>query len=53
MTFKIDISDKDGGTYTRTITNFAQLDKYNYKYQWILDSLAAEKGIAADFQILF
>lgn len=45
MTFKIDISDKDGGTYTRTITNFAQLDKYNYKYQWILDSLAAEKGI--------
>ena len=46
MTFKIDISDKDGGTYTRTITNFAQLDKYNYKYQWILDSLAAEKGIS-------
>lgn len=45
MTFKIDISDKNGGTYTRTITNFAQLDKYNYKYQWILDSLAAEKGI--------
>lgn len=45
MTFKIDISDKDGGTYTCTITNFAQLDKYNYKYQWILDSLAAEKGI--------
>ena len=45
MTFKIDISDKDGGTYTRTITNFAQLDKYNYKYQWILDSLAAEKGM--------
>ena len=45
MTFKIDISDKAGGTYTRTITNFAQLDKYNYKYQWILDSLAAEKGI--------
>ena len=45
MTFKIDISDKTGGTYTRTITNFAQLDKYNYKYQWILDSLAAEKGI--------
>ena len=45
MTFKIDISDKSGGTYTRTITNFAQLDKYNYKYQWILDSLAAEKGI--------
>lgn len=45
MTFKIDISDKDGHTYTRTITNFAQLDKYNYKYQWILDSLAAEKGI--------
>lgn len=45
MTFKIDISDKDGGTYTRTITNFAQLDKYNYKYQWILDSLTAEKGI--------
>lgn len=45
MTFKIDISDKGGGTYTRTITNFAQLDKYNYKYQWILDSLAAEKGI--------
>lgn len=45
MTFKIDISDKDGGTFTRTITNFAQLDKYNYKYQWILDSLAAEKGI--------
>lgn len=45
MTFKIDISGKDGGTYTRTITNFAQLDKYNYKYQWILDSLAAEKGI--------
>lgn len=45
MTFKIDISDKYGGTYTRTITNFAQLDKYNYKYQWILDSLAAEKGI--------
>lgn len=47
MTFKIDISDKDGDTYTRTITNFAQLDKYNYKYQWILDSLAAEKGIGA------
>lgn len=46
MTFKIDISDKDGGTFTRTITNFAQLDKYNYKYQWILDSLAAEKGIS-------
>lgn len=45
MTFKIDISDNAGGTYTRTITNFAQLDKYNYKYQWILDSLAAEKGI--------
>lgn len=45
MTFKIDISDKTGGTFTRTITNFAQLDKYNYKYQWILDSLAAEKGI--------
>lgn len=45
MTFKIDISDKDGGTFTRTVTNFAQLDKYNYKYQWILDSLAAEKGI--------
>lgn len=45
MTFKIDISDKDGHTYTCTITNFAQLDKYNYKYQWILDSLAAEKGI--------
>lgn len=45
ITFKIDISDKAGGTYTRTITNFAQLDKYNYKYQWILDSLAAEKGI--------
>lgn len=45
MTFKIDISDKDGGTFTRTITNFAQLDKYNYKYQWILDSLTAEKGI--------
>lgn len=45
MTFKIDISDKSGGTYTRTITNFAQLDKYNYKYQWILDSLAGEKGI--------
>lgn len=45
MTFKIDISDKDGGTFTRTITNFAQLDKYNYKYQWILDSLAAEKDI--------
>lgn len=45
MTFKIDISDKAGGTYTRTITNFAQLDKYNYKYQWILDSLTAEKGI--------
>lgn len=45
MTFKIDISDKAGHTYTRTITNFAQLDKYNYKYQWILDSLAAEKGI--------
>lgn len=46
MTFKIDISDKDGGTYTCTITNFAQLDKYNYKYQWILDSLTAEKGIS-------
>ena len=45
MTFKIDISDKTGGTYTCTITNFAQLDKYNYKYQWILDSLTAEKGI--------
>ena len=45
MIFKIDISDKAGDTYTRTITNFAQLDKYNYKYQWILDSLAAEKGI--------
>lgn len=45
MTFKIDISDKDGGTFTRTVTNFAQLDKYNYKYQWILDSLAAEKSI--------
>ena len=45
MTFKIDISDKAGGTFTRTITNFAQLDKYNYKYQWILDSLAAEKGV--------
>lgn len=45
MTFKIDISDKDGDTFTRTITNFAQLDKYNYKYQWILDSLTAEKGI--------
>lgn len=45
MTFKIDISGKDGGTFTRTITNFAQLDKYNYKYQWILDSLTAEKGI--------
>lgn len=45
MTFKIDILDKDGGTFTRTITNFAQLDKYNYKYQWILDSLTAEKGI--------
>lgn len=45
MTFKIDISDKDGGTFTRTITNFAQLDKYNYKYQWILDSLAAEKSM--------
>lgn len=45
MTFKIDISDKDGGTFTRTITNFAQLDKYNYKYQWILDSLTEEKGI--------
>lgn len=45
MTFKIDISDKDGGTFTRTVTNFAQLDKYNYKYQWILDSLTAEKGI--------
>lgn len=45
MTFKIDISDKDGGTYTRTITNFAHLDKHNRKYQWILDSLAAEKGI--------
>ena len=42
MTFKIDISDKDGGTYTRTITNFAQLDRYNYKYQWVLDSLAKE-----------
>ena len=42
MTFKIDISDKDGGTYTRTITNFAQLDRYNYKYQWVLDSLARE-----------
>ena len=45
MTFKIDISDKDGGTYTRTITNFAQLDKYNYKYQWILDSLAREETL--------
>lgn len=45
MTFKIDISDKAGGTFTRTVTNFAQLDKYNYKYQWILDSLTAEKGI--------
>ena len=44
-TFKHDISDKSGSTYTLTITNFAQLDKYNYKYQWILDSLAAEKGI--------
>ena len=42
MTFKIDISDKDGGTYTRTITNFAHLDKHNRKYQWILDSLAKE-----------
>lgn len=45
MTFKIDISDKDGGTYTRTITNFAHLDRYNCKYQWILDSLAKEKDI--------
>lgn len=45
MTFKIDISDKDGGTYTRTITNFAHLDRYNRKYQWILDSLAREEGI--------
>lgn len=45
MTFTVEISDTFGGKYTRTITNFAQLDKYNYKYQWILDSLAAEKGI--------
>ena len=45
MTFKIDISDKDGGTYTRTITNFAHLDRYNRKYQWILDSLAREEDI--------
>ena len=45
MTFKIDISDKDGGTYTRTITNFAHLDKHNRKYQWILDSLAREEPL--------
>lgn len=45
MTFKIDISDKDGGTYTRTITNFAHLDKHNRKYQWILDSLAKEEPL--------
>ena len=45
MTFRVDISDTFGHTYTRTFTNFAQLDRYNYKYQWILDSLAAEKGI--------
>ena len=42
MTFRVDISDTFGHTYTRTITNFAQLGRYNYKYQWILDSLARE-----------
>lgn len=42
MTFRVDISDTFGHTYTRTFTNFAQLDRYNYKYQWILDSLAKE-----------
>lgn len=45
MTFRVDISDTFGHTYTRTFTNFAQLDRYNYKYQWILDSLAREEGI--------
>ena len=45
MTFRVDISDTFGHTYTRTFTNFAQLDRYNYKYQWILDSLAKEKDI--------
>ena len=41
MTFTVKISDTFNGTYTRTITNFAQLDKYNYKYQWVLDDLSA------------
>ena len=45
MTFKIDISDTSGHTYTRTFTDLSRLDKVNYKYQWVLDSLAAEKGI--------
>lgn len=45
MTFRVDISDTFGHTYTRTFTNFARLDRYNYKYQWILDSLAREEGI--------
>lgn len=45
MTFRVDISDTFGDTYTRTFTNFARLDRYNYKYQWILDSLAREEGI--------
>lgn len=45
MTFKIDISDKDGGTYTRTFTDLSRLDKVNYKYQWVLDSLAKEETL--------
>ena len=45
MTFRVDISDTFGHTYTRTITNFAQLDRYNYKYQWVLDSLAREETL--------
>lgn len=45
MTFTIEIQDTFNGKYTRTITNFAQLDKYNYKYQWVLDSLAREETL--------
>ena len=45
MTFRVDISDTFGHTYTRTFTDLSRLDKVNYKYQWVLDSLAAEKGI--------
>ena len=42
MTFRVDISDTFGHTYTRTFTDLSRLDKVNYKYQWVLDSLAKE-----------